>query len=249
MQTRLYPRNERGAVEAAVTLVKDAASKRANLVCLPEHWLLDKVVGVRNEIYDRFSRLAKDLGIYLNMGGIYEKEIDLHLTSPTFAPDGEMISNQRKVHLYRRESEMANPGSSLVPFKCVNFIAGTLVCHDIVFPETARTLVLRGAEILLNPSLIVASGMEPWEVYVTARALENRVPLVAPNAFRKKLFQGRSLIVTLGYNRRQKVMEAFKKRGKVDDEDVITADVELDSLGEYRKERLAERRPDSYDQT
>jgi predicted amidohydrolase len=249
VQTKLHPRNETGAVEAAMTLIKDAASKRASLVCLPEHWLIDKVVGVRDEIYDRFSRLAKDLGIYLNLGGIYEKEIKLHLTSPTFAPDGEMISNQRKVHLYRRENKKANPGSSFTPFRGVNFIAGTLVCHDVVFPETARTLVLRGAEILLNPSLIVASGMEPWEVYVTARALENRVPLVAPNAFRKDLFRGGSLIVTLRYDKKHNVMEVVKKRAKVDDEDVITADVELDSLGEYRRERLAERRPDSYDQT
>jgi predicted amidohydrolase len=249
VQTKLHPSNEHGAVEAAVTLIRDAASKGASLVSLPEHWLIDKVVGAKDGIYDRFSRLAEDLGIYLNLGGIYEKEIDVHLTSPTFAPDGEMISNQRKVHLYRRENKKAKPGSSLTPFRGGNFVAGTLVCHDVVFPEAARTLVLRGAEILLNPSLIVSSGMEPWEVYVTARALENRVPLVAPNALHKDLFRGGSLIVTLHYNRKQNVMEVVKRRAKVNDEDVITADVELESLGEHRSERFAERRPDSYDQT
>ncbi len=95
VQTRLHPRNETGAVEAAVTLVKDAASKRANLVCLPEHWLIDKVVGARNEIYDRFSRLAKDLGIYLNLGGIYEKEINLHLTLFTAIGIGHRSARHR----------------------------------------------------------------------------------------------------------------------------------------------------------
>ena len=246
VQTKLHPRNERGAVEAASSLVTEAASRHATLICLPEHWLANRVVGKRNEICDYFSKLAMDLGVYLNLGGIYEREVDVYLTSPTFSPDGVMISNQRKVHLYRREKKKAKPGSTFTPFRGANFAAGTLVCHDVVFPESARTLALSGAEVLLNPSLIVAPGMEPWEVYVTARALENRVPLVAPNAVRKALFRGGSLILTLDYNVKQNVMEVRKELANDDDEDVITADVDLDPLVGYRKERFAERRPDSY---
>ncbi len=228
--------------------MREAASMRSNLVCLPEHWLARTVVGRDNEIYARFSKLARELGIYLNLGGIYENDVSVHLTSPTFSPQGELISNQRKVHLYRGEKKRAVPGNKFTPFSCGNFMAGTLVCHDVVFPESARTQVLRGAEILLNPSLIVAAGMEPWEVYLTARALENRVPVVAPNAVNKKRFLGGSLILTLDYNRTQNVMEVRRKRAISDDEDVITASADLDYMVGYRKERFAERVPSSYEE-
>ena len=45
-----------------------------------------------------------------------------------------------------------------------------MVCHDVVFPESARTLVLKGSELLLNPSLITAQGIGPWRSYLIARA-------------------------------------------------------------------------------
>ena len=63
--------------------------------------------------------------------------------------------------------------------------AGFLICYDLVFPEAARMLALRGAEILLL-STAWARSDDPtfargYDLFTRARALENQVYLVAAN--------------------------------------------------------------------
>ena len=82
-----------------------------------------------------------------------------------------------------------------------------MVCHDVVFPESARTLVLKGAELLLNPSLIPTQGIEPWRIYVMARALENRVPIIAPNPYLSTRVPGDSVIIGLKNEKPQGIMQ------------------------------------------
>jgi predicted amidohydrolase len=246
VQTGIYPGNEARALRSAVSLVRNAARKEARLICLPEHWLARTTFGIGDRVLTEFSGLARELAIGLNLGGIYFKEgDDTFLVSPTLNSRGEVISIQKKVHLYGREKKRAKPGKEFVPFSFDGVKVGVLVCHDIVFPESARTLVLKGAEILLNPSLIVSAGTEPWLTYLRARALENRVPVAAANAYVPRRTDGKSVIIEPRYLRRKGIMvlsETMVGRGW----QVVLANLDLDSLTVPRAERLGERRPDSY---
>src|SRR5579872_5274267 len=183
LQTGLYPKNEERAIREAVAMAKKSAKGHSiRLYCLPEHWLLDKVLtGDDDPLYELFSDLAKSLDAYVNLGGIFEKMGGTtYVLSPTISPGGNVISKQKKVHLFRRENDLAVGGDSFTTFKIDEIVTGVMVCHDVVFPESARTLVLQGAELILNPSLIPSLGISPWRTYLMARALENRVPIIAP---------------------------------------------------------------------
>ncbi|MCO6007975.1 hydrolase [Actinoallomurus purpureus] len=94
--------------------------------------------------------------------------------------DGALVATYRKVHLYdafgARESDRVRPGSGEpVVFECAGWQVGLMTCYDVRFPEMARLLVDRGAELLVLPAAWVRGPAKEWhwEVMVTARALEN----------------------------------------------------------------------------
>ena len=144
VQTGIYGKNTGRAVKEAEDLVRGAAEKGARLICLPEHWLLSKVLKTDDDpILRRFTKLAEELEAYINLGAYYEsRDGQTHLTSLMV---GSVLSRQNKVHLYRRERRMAIEGSGFRLVEVDGAKVGVLVCHDVVFPESARTLTLMGA--------------------------------------------------------------------------------------------------------
>jgi predicted amidohydrolase len=249
IQLGLHPDDEAAAIADAEDKSREAADRGAELVCLPEHWLISRVLREEDdEIYERFGALARDLGIHINLGGIYERKGErgeTSLVSPTISPSGGVLARQRKVHLYRGEKRKATPGSSFDVFRIGDVTVGVMVCHDVVFPESARTLVLAGAELLIVPSLIVSEGLGPWRIYLEARALENRVPVISTNAYYPPRFLGGSNVVDLDYNWKERVMR-LKESVAPAGEAVLVETIGLGALTELRAERLAERRPEAY---
>ncbi len=246
VQTGVYAHDEKRAIREAEALVRRAAKNGARLICLPEHWLLSRVVESENAVYERFADVAIETDAYINLGGIYEREgAATYLASPTLGPNGDVVARQRKVHLYRGEKKRALPGERFEVFKVDGVKVGTLVCHDAVFPESARSATLGGAELLLVPSLIISNGSRPWHIYLMSRSLENRVPLVSPNVYHPPRVSGKSIIVDLEYDRQHSVMH-LKSVVAHDGRNVILADIELESKRALREERLRERRPAAY---
>lgn len=93
-------------------------------------------------------------------------------------PEGDLFV-YRKVHLFSREKECFDPGDGgfgVVPVLGVQ--VGIMICFDWFFPESVRTLALKGAELILHPSnLVLPHGPEAMKT----RALENRVYTVTAN--------------------------------------------------------------------
>ena len=69
----------------------------------------------------------------------------------------------------------------------------------MVFPTVVNTFVKKGAQVLFSPSRIVRRGIEPWQMYVQVRALENRIPILVANIENHR-FGGNSLIIDLTEN-------------------------------------------------
>jgi predicted amidohydrolase len=250
VQSGIYGNNTGRALKDAEALVRGAAAKGARLICLPEHWLLSKVLKTTDDgddpILQRFTKLAEELDAYINLGAYYEsRDGRTHLTSLTVSPRGSVLSRQDKVHLYRREKRIANEGSGFRLVTVDGAKVGVLVCHDVVFPESARTLTLMGAELLVVPSFIAAGGTEPWLVYLRARALENRVPVVAPNVYHPPKALGRSCVIDLVYDKKEYVMGLLERVAQ-DKRTSVVVDLDLASKRGLRRERLRELRPSVY---
>ena len=89
-----------------------------------------------------------------------EKERDIvYNTMVLVGPDG-YIGKQRKLHLSRDEVNFYKGGRDISVFDVGRCKVGVIICYDNQFPEVARVLALRGAEVLLMPH---AARMKMWQ--------------------------------------------------------------------------------------
>lgn len=236
----------------AESLIRTAAEAGAEFSCLPEMWLhkepisyIDEVIDSTKHVLSKFSRIAKELNIALIPGALYEEsENEVFVSAYVIAPDGKIVGKQNKVHLFRDERAFFKPGTNFEVFEVGGIRLGIMVCYDVAFPESARCLTLKGAEIIFNPSRIVKEAMEPWRLYVKTRCLENRVPIVAVNVCDHDHLGGSFVCVPLEGAKRfvHPVVLTQAESGSA----VITCDVDLLSIVEFRLDRLSRRIPAAY---
>jgi len=231
----------------AVKLAKKAAEKEIDIVCLPEHWLPEMVIPTPMSPLPGLQSLAEEYGVAVVGGAFYEKvNGQVRLSSPVIGVDGEIIGRQFKVHLFGFERKHAKAGNSYPVFQMKGYKIGILVCYDVDFPEPSRIYALNGVELILCPSRIVKPGIMPWQQYVTVRCLENRMPIVAPNVFAPPRFDGHSMIISLREDPRTKI--SFPKIASVSrmGEGIAIQGIDLSLHNRLRKERFADRRPETY---
>ena len=91
--------------------------------------------------------------------------------------DGTSLVNFRKVHLWIDEAgyeEVFTPGKEFAAVvECCGMKIGLLICYDIEFPEAARTLALRDAQLIAVPTATIYQNLGTR--IIPARAMENRV--------------------------------------------------------------------------
>lgn len=87
----------------------------------------------------------------------------------------------RKTHLFYKERlcfDEGNTGFFVVDVPGVDCKLGVMICYDWRFPEAARTLALRGADVIACPSNLVTNI---WRIAMPVRAMENKVYLAVAN--------------------------------------------------------------------
>ncbi|MEB3103850.1 carbon-nitrogen hydrolase family protein [Ferviditalea candida] len=95
--------------------------------------------------------------------------------------DGSILGTYQKIHLWDEESKYFSSGESFHVWDTEMGRIGIMICYDTEFPETARILALKGAEIILAPT----ANMSPFEhaqsVQIQCRAVENQVFVATTN--------------------------------------------------------------------
>jgi len=132
------------------------------------------------------AALARDSGVAL-VAGVFEPAPDgrVYNTAVAYSGSGHLVAAYRKIHLFdslgERESAMVAPGSEPVVAELAGIRTGFATCYDIRFPELARALVARGAELIVVPTAWAAGLFkeEHWVTLVRARAIENTVWVAA----------------------------------------------------------------------
>jgi len=250
VQFGLGKQNYNQAVESAETLVKAAANQGAKIVCFPEHWLLEFREHGHRAI-ERLSKAARDSSIFVITGANYMPNAiptspELRVRSLVIDSKGKVLGQQDKVHLYKSEKKVATPGNQYEVIQSPYGRIGILICYDCMFPEAARTLALKGADLIFAPSRIGYLALNPWILYLRTRALENRVPIIAPNVFRPPRYVGGSVIVGLTEESDSKVVVGKVQASAGSGEKVIVADVGIERARELRRDRFLDRRPTAY---
>lgn len=153
--------------------------------------------------------LAREYGVHI-VYGFPERDADkrdvLYNSSVLIDDDGEVKGVYRKVHPFASEKEFFRAGCSYPVFDTKIGKLGMMICWDTAFPEVARSLALKGADLLIvstnweKPYLtsVVTKNQQDWDLVTRARAFDNCMYLVSANriGFDESLgFFGRSNII------------------------------------------------------
>ena len=168
--------------EEYAPLIAQAAKQRADLVVLGET-VPSAMVKLKPEetaetipgpATEYFGQLAKQHHLHIVLS-LYERDAHLiYNTAVLMGPDGGMIGKYRKVCLPPGEAAKGiAPGKDFPVFDTAFGKVGLMVCYDGFFPEVARELSNRGAEVIAWP----VWGCNP--LLAQARACENHVYLVS----------------------------------------------------------------------
>jgi len=172
-------------LEKICNLIKSTAAEGASLIVFPELSLTglmkttsEIVPGPSTEV---LATIAKEVGVYVVIGLLEKHKEKFYNTALLIGPSG-IVGKYRKIHpWYPSEDQIpVEPGDVGYPvFKTNIGNIGMMVCYDAWFPEPARVLALKGAEIIAVPSI---TGLHSaFDYILRTRALENHVWIVGAN--------------------------------------------------------------------
>jgi len=192
-------------LKKAESMIREAADRGAQVILCPE--LFEREYFCQQKRYDFYDfalpvdenpavcmgkRLAAELKVVLPIS-FYERDINVLYNSLAWIDaDGTLLGVYRKTHIpddhFYQEKFYFTPGNT--GFKVFDTAFGRLgagICWDQWFPETARALALKGAELIFFPTAI---GSEPildtdsmphWRRCMQGHAAANIVPVIAAN--------------------------------------------------------------------
>lgn len=176
-------------------------SAKVDLIVLPELFATGYIFESKQELL----RLAEEetgatftflRGLSLKSGiaivaGIAERYGPDCFNSCFLFADGEVTARYRKVHLFDWEKEMFTPGRSISEICDLGGVKlGFMVCFDWIFPEVARTIALKGAQVLCHPANLVLPHCP--QAMIT-RCIENRMFAITANRVGTEVRVGREL--------------------------------------------------------
>ena len=197
-------------IAKAEKMVREAAAKGAQVILLPE--LFEREYFCQQRRYDFYKyalpvdenpavkaarKLAKELNVVLPIS-FYEKDGNVLYNSLAWIDaDGSLLGVYRKTHIpddhFYQEKFYFTPGNTgFMVFDTKFGRLGAGICWDQWFPETARVLALKGAEIIFYPTaigsepILETDSMPHWRRCMQGHSASNLVPVVAANRIGKE---------------------------------------------------------------
>ena len=258
-------------LEFTLEQIKVLAGQGAQIICTQElfntHYFCNKqdtkqfdlaesIPGKTSEI---FSRLAEELGVVI-IAAYFEKRSSAiyHNSAIVINSDGTHLGTYRKTHIPQdpdfEEKFYFTPGDQDFPVWDTAFgKIGVLICWDQWFPEAARLMALKGAEILFYPTAIGwladekeewgESQHKAWESVQVGHAIANSCYVATTNRVgieKNTEFWGQSFVSNM-YGK-------ILKRASIDATEAILVKCDLDDLENMRKiwPFFRDRRPEKY---
>jgi len=253
-------------VDKHIPLVEEAGKKGVQILCLQEifhgpyfcaeqdtKWYAtaEPVPGPLTEQFSEYAKKYKMVTIL----PVYEMAIDgvYYNTAAVIDADGTYLGKFRKIHIPHTwpgfwEKFYFKPGTYDFPiFETAYAKVGIYICYDRHFPECARILALKGAEILFNPSATTAGKSQYlWELEQPAQAAANGVFIGANNRVgtEKPWEFGRFYGSSYFCDTKGKLVV----KGSEDKDEVVIADLDLEEIRQTRDgwQFFRDRRPEMY---
>jgi N-carbamoylputrescine amidase len=249
--------------------VREAAARGAQVVLPPElfegpyfcreengNWFAEARSLEDDEAVARMREVARSLGVVIPVS-FFERSGQAYYNSiAVIDADGVVLGVYRKSHIpdgpgYEEKFYFRPGDTGFRAWRTRHGTVGVGICWDQWFPESARAMVLLGAEVLLYPTAIGSEPHEPdldtrdpWQRAMIGHAVSNVIPVVAANRIgdeQGQRFYGSSFIAD---HRGEKVAELGR-----DEAGVAVASFDLDALARWRASWgfFRDRRPELYD--
>ncbi len=180
----------------AVHFIKEAAAKGADLIVLPE--LAVSGYGLTEENYHTlaetssgslitsFQELARELKTVLVVPFAEKSEGSLFISAAVIESSGRLLTVYRKSFLWGDEKRIFSSGKkSYEPVESSLGKIGILICADAEFSEPSRLLALKGADLIIIPSVWSLGAESRWDIQLPARALDNTVFVMGVNTVKE----------------------------------------------------------------
>lgn len=195
----------------AAGLIRQAMESSPDVILLPETWntgfypeqgLKDMAEGAAKRAKAEIGGLAKKYSVNIIAGSVSDMQNgNVYNTSLVFDREGQCIASYQKTHLFSPmgENRHYSPGNTLCTFELDGAKAGLIICYDIRFPELARSLALRGMDMLFVVSQWPDVRIPQLHTLAAARAIENQVYAACCNSCGKAgstQYGGGSLLIS-----------------------------------------------------
>lgn len=231
-------------MDHTLKLLSNAEAAEADIVCLPEQWYPKNIDNFEKE-FKSITDAAKEHSTMIIAGAFLEKiKNDTYISCPVIDAKGTIIGRQFKIHPFGEERDKVKNGNKVEVFTAGKYKFGIAICHDVVFPEVARAIARKDADLIFFPSRIREEGIEPWHLYVQVRALENRMPVAAPNVCEKG-YGGKSIIVDLEYDENTNIAIPKQALASVNQQ-ILVMDIDIEKARKIRKIREEDFKSDIY---
>lgn len=235
--------------DKAEKLVREAAAQGANIILLQElfegpyfckrqkdeYFCRAREASLADPFIARFAALARELSVVLPLSFFERAGQACYNSLLMIDADGSLLGLYRKIHIPQgpgyEEKYYFNPGD--LGFKVYDTAygrVGAAICWDQWYPETARSLALLGADIILFPTAIGSEPRMPgydssehWRRVQAGHAAANLIPVCASNR--------------IGTERDEEVELSFYGRSFITDETgALVADADRETEGVYMAE-------------
>ena len=273
VQKRAVPNHPKRNLELAVRYIGEASCLGADLVLFPEMWSngyappfdgafddptdpafekerkewLENAVAIESGYVTAVKEAAAKYKIGVCATFLSKTEDEFQNTAIVIDRSGKILLNYAKVHTCDFSLEkLLQHGSEFQVCDFEGVQIGVMICYDREFPESARVLMLKGAEIILVPN---ACDMNPLRLnQLSTRAFENMVGVAMAN-YPGKGWGGSCAFSPVVFDENGNCLDNVII--KADDvlEEILIAEFDMDRMRAYRERETwgnAYRKPEAY---
>ncbi|MGM5692396.1 carbon-nitrogen hydrolase family protein [Streptococcus suis] len=189
LQARAEISNIKRNIDTIICSMKEAAKNGADILLLPECFVTgyelpmtyEKSISCDDEVIMKICEVAKEYDIGIVLTSFTKGKRQPQNTAFVINRSGEILMKYSKVHTCDFADEKdVEAGTEFKVCDVDGIKIGIMICYDREYPESARMLMLKGAEIILVPN--DCGSMRPRIQALSTRAYENMVGIAMANA-------------------------------------------------------------------
>jgi len=170
--------------------INNLLEQETNIIIFPENDFIFPESG--DEVIHKVKQITKDRKVVCAIT-LVEKAGESYYKTTFLIESGKLRGKYRKTHLEREEKNLFSPGDLGLPvFKTPYGYIGVMIGYEGIFPEIARTLTLKGADLIIWPSKFTNDR----QINISrSRGAENKIFIACSNSISHKK-NGHSLLTS-----------------------------------------------------